>query len=314
VSRSFSRIVFGLVMAFFLIALAPKASAQLDVTIQFARSLYMVYEPIICSVVITNHSGQDLQLSDSVQDKWFGFDIQTTDGRPLPPVNGGYKNESVEIGAGQTLRRPINLTPLYPLSEFGTYRVKASIYDQRSKRYYSSGTLNIEITEGRLLWQQVVGVPEGATGTGERTVSLLAHRLPNTTMLYIRIEDKEAGVIYCTHQLGRFLAFGAPDIMLDHANQVHILQNTAPKTYLYSEIGLNGEVIKRQAYQDGGVRPRLVKSTAGEVAVLGGVAYDPNAPPPEQKLPKLSDRPVPLPTPQGAATPEEKRPKNLLSE
>ena len=31
-------------------------------------------------------------------------------------------------------------------------------------------------------------------------------------MLYLRVEDKEAGVIYCTTQLGRFITFVSPDI------------------------------------------------------------------------------------------------------
>ncbi len=303
--------VAGLAVAILLALFAPRASAQLDVKIGFARSLYMIYEPIICTVSITNHSGQDLQLADTLHERWFGFDIQTADGRPLPPLNTGYGNQSVEIGSGQTLRRTINLTPLYPLNEFGTYRVKAAIYDQRTKRYYPSGVLNVEITEGRLLWQQTVGVPGDSGDT--RTISLLAHRLPNSSMLYARIEDKQNGVIYCTHQLGRFVSFGAPDVMLDRTNQLHVLQTIAPKNFLYSEIGLNGEVIKRQAYQDMGTRPYLAKSSSGEIGVVGGTPYDPNAPPPEKKLPKLSDRPVPIPTPQGAAAPEDKRPENLLS-
>ena len=51
-------------------------------------------------------------------------------------------------------------------------------------------------------------------------------------MLYLRVEDKEAGVIYCTTQLGRFITFASPDIELDGGNQIHILQNTAPKAFL----------------------------------------------------------------------------------
>jgi hypothetical protein len=302
----------GLVLLLGLV-LVVSANAQVQVDITLKRSLYMVYEPLICNVTITNLSGGTLTLEDTPREKWFGFQIETVDGRPLPPVNPHYQNETVEIEAGQRLTRSINITPLYPLSEFGTYRVRAVVYVSRLGRYFVSPQLNIEITEGRQLWQQTVGVPEGLGEGRARTFTILAHRLPRTTMLYLRVEDKEAGVIYCTTQLGRFITFASPDIELDGGNQIHILQNTAPKAFLYSRFDVNGKVLKQQAYQAYEAKPYLIRKPDASVAVVGGVPYDPKAPPPEQQLPKLSDRPVPLPTPQVKAKPEDKRPENLLS-
>ena len=295
-----------------LVLLIP-ASAQVQVDVALKRSLYMVYEPLICNVTITNLSGGPLTLVDTPREKWFGFQIETIDGRPLPPINPNYQNQTVEIEAGQRLTRSINITPLYPLSEFGTYRVRAAVHIAQLGKYFVSPQLNIEITEGRQLWQQTVGVPEGLGQGKARTFTILAHRLPRTSMLYLRVEDKEAGIIYCTTQLGRFITFASPDIELDGGNQIHILQNTAPKAFLYSHFDVNGKVLKQQAYQSYDAKPYLVRKPDASVAVVGGVPYDPKAPQPEQQLPKLSDRPVPLPTPQVKAKPEEKRPENLLS-
>ena len=307
-----TRRYFGLVSLFWLVLLLP-ATAQVQVDVALKRSLYMVYEPLICNVTITNLSGGPLTLEDTPREKWFGFQIETVDGRPLPPINPHYQNQTVEIEAGQRLARSINITPLYPLSEFGTYRVRAAVYVSQLGKYFVSPQLNIEITEGRQLWQQTVGVPEGLGQGRARTFTILAHRLPRTTMLYLRVEDKEAGVVYCTTQVGRFITFASPDIELDGGNQIHILQNTAPKAFLYSHFDVNGKVLKQQAYQAYDARPYLVRKPDASVQVVGGVPYDPKAPPPEQQLPKLSDRPVPLPTPQVKAKPEDKRPENLLS-
>jgi hypothetical protein len=295
------------------LGLLVPATAQVQVDVALKRSLYMVYEPLICNVTITNLSGGTLTLEDTAREKWFGFQIETVDGRPLPPINPQYQNQAVEIEAGQRLTRAINITPLYPLSEFGTYRVRAVVHVPQLGKYFVSPQLNLEITEGRQLWQQTVGVPEGLGQGRARTFTILAHRLPRTTMLYLRVEDKEAGVIYCTTQLGRFITFASPDIELDGGNQIHILQNTAPKAFLYSHFDVNGKVLKQQAYQAYDARPYLVRKPDASVAVVGGVPYDPKAPPPEQALPKLDDRPVPLPTPQVKAKPEDKRPENLLS-
>lgn len=301
-------------LSLLILGAAVSARAQITVDISFKRSLYMVYEPLMCTVTITNMSGRTLDLEDTAREKWFGFQIQTVDGRPLPPVNVDYKNEPVQIGSGQKLVRQINLAPLYPLSEFGTYRVRASVFSAQLGQYFVSPTLNVEITEGRLLWQQTVGVPQGSGPGRSRTFSLLAHRLPRTTMLYLRVEDKEAGIIYCTTQLGRFITFGNPDVQFDAANQIHILQNSAPKAFLYSLFDINGKVVKQQGFQVYDKRPHLVKKPDASVAVVGGVEYDPRSTPPEQALPKLDDRPVPLPTPQVKPTPEDKRPTNLLSQ
>lgn len=305
-------------MRTFLFALAvlaamASARAQIQVDISFKRTLYLRYEPLICTVTITNVSGRTLDLADTPRDKWFGFEIASGDGRPLPPNNAGYRNEPMQIQTGQKLTRSINLTPLYPISEFGTYRVRATVFSAQLNKYFSSPTLNVEITEGRDLWRQTLGVPPGAGQGNSRLVTLLAHRLPQTTVLYVRVEDREAGVVYCTTPLGRFVAFGNPEVEFDSSNNVHILQNTAPKNFLHSAVDLNGRIIKQQAYNATNVRPALVRKPDGSIDVSGGLPFDPKATPPEKLLPKLSDRPVPLPTPQGKPTPEDKRPENLLS-
>jgi hypothetical protein len=192
--------------------------------------------------------------------------------------------------------------------------VRATLFAQQTNKFFTSPALNFEITEGRLMWQKTVGVPDGSPGAGSsRTVTLLSHRLPQSTYLYIRIEDSHAGTVFCTHQLGRFLTFGSPNVMLDRQNNVHILQNVAPKAYTYSKIGLSGEVLDRKAYNEFSTRPALRRGDDGSVVVVGGQAYDPSAPPPEESLPSLSDRPVALPGAQKKPKSDDKRPENLLS-
>jgi hypothetical protein len=165
----------------------------------------------------------------------------------------------------------------------------------------------VEITEGRLLWQQTVGVP-GPAGVenGTRTISLLSHRLSERTDLYLRIEDKQAGIIYCTHRLGDFISYGKPEIQLDASNTIHILQNNIPREFIYSKVGLDGKILDRATLSAPKERPQLVRSKDGTVYVLGGIAYDPKATPTPGVIPKLSERPVALPTPEPAPTPKGK--------
>lgn len=277
--------------------LAGHAHAQVRVELGFKRKLYVLYEPIIATVTIANLSGKPLLLENSGPNKWFGFNIETEDGRIVPPINPDYELKPAAVGPGEKLSRAVNITPLFPLRDFGPYRVKASVYSSEFGRYFSSAPQGIEITEGRPIWQEVVGVP-GADGRPElRTITLLSHRLSRTTRLYVRIEDKEKGKVFATHQLGPFLTFGRPDVMLDARNELHILQNSAPKHFLYTHLGLQGEVLGQQAYSESGSRPVLAKKPDGSVAVAGGRVYTPGEEEAAQSAAdKVGDRPVPLPS------------------
>jgi hypothetical protein len=195
------------------------------------------------------------------------------------------------------LTRSVNLTPLFPLHEFGLYRVKATVYAEAFGRYFSSPPLAVEITDGRPIWQEVVGVPGTGGEPDLRTITLLSHKLSRSTRLYVRIENREQGRVYATHQLGQFLTFGRPEVLLDVDNQIHILQNTMPKQFLYTHLGLGGEVLAQQAFSEAGSRPTLVKEAGGTVKVSGGRAF--KAGEEEQQdeamTDKVGDRPVPMP-------------------
>lgn len=288
----------ALVAGFLLLAgAAEEAAAQVRVDIAFKRKLYVMYEPLIATVTINNLSGRPLLLENSDHHHWFGFNIESADGRIIPPINADYALAAAAVGPGEKLTRSVNLTPLFPLHEFGLYRVKASVYAAAFARYFSSPPLAVEITDGRPIWQEVVGMPGNGGEPDLRTITLLSHKLSRSTRLYVRIENREHGRVYATHQLGQFLTFGRPEVLLDVDNQVHILQNTLPKQFLYTHLGLSGEILAQQAFSDAGSRPRLVKEAGGTVKVAGGRPFTPGVEDPQDEATtdKLGDRPVPLP-------------------
>lgn len=283
----------------FLCLLPARLGAQILVDLSIKRVMYIAYEPLLATVRITNLSGNPLLLADVEGKKWFGFQIETLDGRPIPPSNPDYEIDPIKVGPGESITRTINLVQLYPITDFGTYRIRASVYSSELSNYFASPPLTVEITEGRLLWQQTVGVPtlNGLKG-GNRTISLLSQRMSERTDLYLRIEDKDAGIVYCTHRLGPFITFGKPDIMLDTSNSIHVLQNNIPHQFLYTKIGLDGKILDQLAYSAPKVRPELKRLEDGSITVEGGTLFDPRATPTPGIIQKLSDRPVPLPTPE----------------
>jgi len=275
---------------------AQDAAAQVRVDISFKRKLYVMYEPLIAAVTIHNLSGRQLLLDNTAEHRWITFNIESADGRLVPPNDPDYAFPPAAIEPGEKLPAAFNLTPMFPLQEFGLYRVRASVYVAEFGRFFSSPPLAVEITEGRPIWQEVVGVP-GSEGRPElRTITLLSHKLSRSTRLYARIEDRENGKIFATHQLGPFLTFGRPEVILDAKNEIHILQNSAPKQFLYTHLDLDGKVIDRQFYVEAGSRPALAKKDGGTVIVSGGRPYTPGEEEKaEMEMDKAGDRPVPLP-------------------
>jgi hypothetical protein len=270
---------------------AAAAEAQVQVDLKFQRLQYIAYEPVMATVAITNLAGRDVELHDADGQSWLGFEITGSEEQPIAPLSGATREPPLRIQAGQRVTRQIDLTPLYPVHEYGAYHVRTNIYFADLGKFFYSGTRVFEVTDARPIWQQTVGVPDGSGASGNvRTYSLMTNRFPDHTSLYVRVQDKDTGVVYATYSLGRTVSFEQPQAEIDRANQLHVLHCAAPRAWSYARIGLNGELLKRSSFMETKTRPRLVHSSGGEIAVRGGMVEAP-AQSSGSKAPKLSARP-----------------------
>lgn len=247
---------------------ASALSAQVQVELKLSRRLYITYESIYATVTITNLAGRDLQLEAEGGKQWFGFEITSGDGNLLMPFDPDYKISPMRLGAGERVVRKLDITPLFPIRDFGQHRVRATIFVRELDKFFASNVQAFDLTDGRTIMRQTVGVP----GTGEmRELQLLSFQLPNRLNLYVRIRDRASGVIYGTQNIGRYLPVVAePQTMLDGQNHLHILHQAAPRTFLYTTIGLDGERLGQEIYTAGaGSRPVLSRAGA-QVRVRGG--------------------------------------------
>jgi hypothetical protein len=274
---------------------ATAAEAQVQVDLKFKRLQYIAYESVVATVAITNLAGRDIELHDADGQSWLGFEITGSEEQPIAPLSGANREPPLKIQAGQRVTRQIDLTPLYPVHEYGAYHVRTNVYFADLGKFFYSGTRVFEVTDARPIWQQTVGVP-GAGGSDEvRTYSLMTNRFPNHTSLYVRVQDKDTGVVYATYSLGRTIAFEQPQAEIDRANQLHVLHCAAPRAWSYARVGLNGELLEHSTFMETRTRPHLVHSGGGEVAVRGGMVEAP-AQSSGGKSPKLSARPPGAPT------------------
>ncbi|MEY2541244.1 MAG: hypothetical protein QOI22_846 [Verrucomicrobiota bacterium] len=282
------------VACFFL--LAASALAQIQVELKLPRLQYIAHEPVVAKLSVTNLAGRDVDLRDADGRTWFGFEITGSAGQPIAPLAANKSETALSIPAGKTVTQKINLTPLYSVNEFGTYRVRAHVYFTDLGKFFYSQTKVFQVTDARPIWQKTVGTPEGTSGAGDtRTYSLLSNRFPDHTALYVRVEDKSSGIVYATYSLGRVIAFDEPQAEIDNTNHLHILHCAAPRSWAYSHVGLNGELLARSAFMESKTRPRLRHASDGTVLVMGGTVEAPVAQSTRSAVPKLSTRPPNMP-------------------
>ena len=279
-----------------LLFLAASARAQIQVELKFKRLQYVAHEPVLATVRITNLSGRDIDLHDENGQRWFGFEINAGDGRLLAPLRQAASEPALHVEAGKTVTRKINLTPGFPVHDLGSYHVRANVYFADLNKFFYSPTKVFQVADARPIWQKTVGIPDGMAGAGEvRTYSLLSNRFPDHTSLYVRVENKDRGVVYTTYSLGRAIAYDEPQAELDRANQLHVLHCAAPRNWAYSHIGLNGELLAHSIFMETKTRPRLRHAANGAIAVTGGRLDGPIADSARGPAPKLSAQPSAVP-------------------
>lgn len=276
--------------------LVAAADAQIQVDLKFKRLQYIAYEPVVATVAITNLAGRDIDLHDAAGQSWLGFELTGNEEQPIAPLSAANPEPPLKIAAGQRVTRQIDLTPLFPVNEFGAYHVRTNVYFADLGKFFYSATRVFEVTDARPIWQQTVGVPDGVAGSGEvRTYSLMTNRFPDHTSLYVRVQNKDSGAVYATYSLGRTIAFEQPQAEIDRANQLHVLHCASPRAWSYARIGLNGELLEHSSFMETKTRPRLVHAGNGEISVRGGMIEAP-AQTSHSKAPKLSARPPEAPT------------------
>jgi hypothetical protein len=275
---------------------AAGVQGQIQIEVKFKRLQYIAYEPVVATLSITNLAGREIDLHDADGQSWLGFEITGDEGQPIAPLSAESAQPPLKVGTGQRVTQQINLTPLYPVHDFGTYHVRTHVYFADLGKFFYSPTRVFEVTDARPIWQQTVGIPDGIAAPGNaRTYSLLTNRFPDHTSLYVRVQDRDTGIVYATYSLGRSIAFEEPQAEIDQANQLHVLHCSAPRAWAYSRIGLNGELLAHSSFMETKTRPRLARATNGQVAVHGGMIEAPTAQSSRGTAPKLSARPPELP-------------------
>ncbi len=259
-----------------LAALLTGAQAQLIVDLNMGKKVYVAYEPMDVTVTVMNRSGQDIVLAGPNKTSWLSFEIQR-DRDLVPPRATIPATKPFLLRDGESMQKKITLNQIYPMGDYGTYQMRASVYLPTFQKFYSSGVKKVNVTSGNKVWKQEYGRRDFATGRANlREYSLLTHNTGSTSELYVRVRDQNNRKVLTTYSIGKLVNVGDPQVTLDRENNLHVLHMGAPRSYAHTIIDGEGKVLKQELYRDGSQsRPSLKINQAGGVRVAGGVPLDP---------------------------------------
>jgi hypothetical protein len=283
------------------------AQAQVTVEVKLDQEQFLQGESLPVAVRIVNRSGQTLRMGEG-QD-WLSFSLEGREGEVVPklgdvPVEGEFLLES-----SQAAIKHVDLSPYFTLSGPGRYGIVAAVKIRDWGRQVESSAKYFDIVDGSKLWEQVVGVPEGADKTStmpevRRYILQQANYIKGQLRLYLRVTDSTGHAIR-VYNIGPMLSFSRPEPQVDKHSHLHVLYQKGPGLYVYNVFDLDGKILTHQSYEYFTTRPRLKLDDDGNVSVAGGsrrVAANDIPPPTPQELDqatKLADNP---PTPPPAQT------------
>jgi hypothetical protein len=255
------------------LATCSLATAQIQVSARMARANFLLYERVDLLVTIANAGENDLVLDNNEGHPWLSFLVSKENRLPVHPERqANFKPVTLKVGETKTLR--VNITPLFSFREEGQYKAEAVI-DLPGEGQIISGGVPFTVLRGRQVWTETRPV-DGS----ERAYSLIRFSpTPDSTNLYLRVEDPAENMVLANLSLGEVVAYIDPEVFFDPQGNIHVMQPIAMSTYLYTRADADGKVVHQGIFKTfQAIPPRLAKLDDGSIIVLGGLEENPNVP------------------------------------
>jgi len=290
-----------------LAAVLSPVYAQVSVEVKLEQDDYLLGEPLVAAVRITNRSGQTLRLG--AESDWLTFTMSSRDGSVVAKNSEAPVAGEFELPSSKTAIKRVDLQPWFLLSRPDHYTVRAMVRIPGWEHDWASSPKGFDITQGATLWQQDFGVP-AASGSSNSLPDVRKYSLQQASCLkgqlrlYLRVTDADGARIFKVCAIGPLISFSKPEARLDKSSDLHVLFQNGPSSYSYTSFNPDGDLLLRQTYDIAGARPRLRADEAGVVSVANGVRrLTPQDVPPSEPAPVSAPMVKPLLPPNAAQQP-----------
>lgn len=267
-----------------LCCLLGSAFAQMELRLEPVRHDYILGEHVALKLTLINRSDSTIALSNRPQRPWLNFSV-TKRGEAAPvSAFASPRFPDLTITPGSTRSFQVDLKTFYRLDLSGSYGAVATIRMPDGVTTCSSNRALFALASGG----RVRGFNIRAGGKNlEMSVRLAS--IDGHDSLFGQVTDNDTKRVQGACFLGRYLNFMQPRVMLDAAQNLHVLCQSSPDFYTYSVMNTRGERSHYQLYKRVSGTVDLI-STGKGVSPVGVTPYvKPKAT--DQNIHKTSERP-----------------------
>lgn len=240
-----NRIKLILLPLLLLIAVSTQAMAQLEVFLKPTRRDYLLGEKAALTITIVNHTDGSVSLSNTPGRSWLHLEVtRRGEGGPVVPVSiPRFPNLTIMPGSRKSYT--IQLHPHFRLNREGTYRVVATLRMPDMQTAYSSNTASFNMALGGTVRNFVVQARGSRLNMAVKSLSM-----DGRIVLFGQVTNADTRLPIGACPLGHFLNFMEPRILLDRAQNMHVLFQSTAEHFIYAVVDTFGtrrdiKVLKR---------------------------------------------------------------------
>lgn len=244
-----------------------QAFAQLEVRLESPRRDYILGENATLKITIVNHTDTSVALNSIPGRSWLSLQVQRRgESLPLSP-SSVPRYPGITISPGSSRAYNISLKPHYNLGREGTYSVVATLRLPDMRTTYSSNAAMINMISGSNVRSYTV------QARGQRLkMCLKSLHVNGKDVLFGQVMNEDTRQALGACYLGQYLNFMPPRVLLDRAQNLHMLCQSSADYFTYAVMDTFGN---RREYKvmtrTGG--PVDIVSTGGGIRCVGLKEY-----------------------------------------
>lgn len=251
--------------------------AQLGITLEFQKRVFLQYEPVIARVTLRNDCGQTLLFGkdERLRGK-LKFEIMNREKRLVAELEPDDPMiEGVIIKSGESQELFVLLNRYYDLTGMDKYDIKCYVSHPALGKDYESNSKYLEISAGVPEWSRSVGLPAYMVDSAkpdqetQRTYKVVSLLNNGRKELFVSVEDNK--FVYAVRRVCTVLAQEKFAAEVDHLGRLHLFVPVMPKKFKYIIIALDGEVDLETEYSSSTTIPVMARDPkSGKVYIVGG--------------------------------------------
>lgn len=253
--------------ALLLILLAGQALAQIDVRLDPVRRDFLLGESIALKITMVNHTDQTIKLTNIPGRSWLNFNITSREGGNSLSPKATPRYPDLTLSPGATRSYQVDIKPFYNFNRSGTYKAIATVRMPDMRTTYSSNRATFTLASGG----SIKTFKTQARGQRlEMSVKIL--NVGGKDSLFGQVLNADSGVPIGACYLAQFLNFMEPRIVLDNAQNLHVLCQSTPEYFTYSIMNTKGGRSQYKLFRRSGGPVDLI-STGQGIRTIGLVPY-----------------------------------------